>query len=123
VDIDRKAFLALAMGMNSGACIVVQQRDTVAPPVANTVQVAPSQTVQVTQVSQPGYVAPTSEAYAPTQECIGWGPNGACNRWEPVAEGQVGYVAPTSEAYAPTQECVGWAPNGQCNRWAPTSEK
>jgi hypothetical protein len=117
VEIDRKAFLALAVSMNSSACIVVQQRDTIPQPATQNVQIAqPSQPAQVVQVNNPGYPP------APNQECVGWGPNGACNRWVSTVEGG-GYGAPTAEAYAPTQECIGYAPTGECNRWLPTSEK
>lgn len=94
LKIDRHAFLALAFGMNIGACY------TSAPP--------PGPRYPGPQQPQ---TAPRSNeaAYGPTQECVGWDPSGECTQWEPRGE----------SAYAPAQECVGWDATGECTQWEP----
>jgi hypothetical protein len=121
LKIDRHAFLALALGMNLGACY------TASPP--------PSSSMGNQQRSMPG---PTSEAgYGPVQECVGWTPAGECNQWEPRQEamapvqecvgwtpaGECNQWAPGGEAFAPVQECVAWTPANECSRWEPRSER
>jgi hypothetical protein len=114
LKIDRKAFLALALGMSvSGGCYVA-----------------------ATPPPQPGYYPrpagpppPSGDPMAaPHEECIGWAPTGECTQWD-----QGGAAAPQDECvgwtptgecnrWAPTQECVGWTPTGECNRWEPYRE-
>ena len=101
LKIDRQAFLALAMGMNLGACYVSSP-----PP--------PPQ--QPRQMPGPANeMAPTGEgAMAPADECVAWTPTGECNRWEPRNEG--------GGMMAPAQECIAWTPTGECNKWEPRKE-
>ncbi len=113
LKIDRKAFLALALGMSAGACYV-----SPSPPPAAYPRQAPAQ-------AQPGADQPPSAA--PQDECVGWTPTGECNQWESMAAAPqdecIGWT-PTGEcnAWAPTQECVGWTPTGECNQWEPINE-
>ncbi len=101
LKIDRQAFLALAMGMNLGACYVSS------PP--------PQQPRQTTMPGPANEMAPTVEggSMAPADECVNWTPTGECNRWEPRNEGGM---------MAPAQECIAWTPTGECNRWEPRKE-
>ena len=94
LKIDRKAFLALALGMSAGGCYV-----STPPPAGYYPQPAPSPQAAPTPAG-----APAPRTAAPQDECIGWTPTGECNRWEP------------------TQECVGWTPTGECNQWEPYRE-
>ena len=93
LKIDRKAFLALALGLMGstglGACA-----GKAAGPASNTT---------TTQKSE---MAPTGEgmAAAPHEECIAWSPTNECTKWEP------------------TQECVAWSPTNECTKWEPKSE-
>jgi hypothetical protein len=69
LKIDRQAFLALALGMNLGACYTQA---------SGTAGVGPQPRVMP---------QPTAEAgYGPAQECVGWTPSGECNQWEPRRE-------------------------------------
>lgn len=120
LKIDRHGFLALALGMNLGACYTSAGMQS---------------SSMGQQRSMPG---PTGEeAYAPAQECVGWTPTGECNQWQPVQEaayapaqecvgwtptGECSRWEPRQEAFAPTQECVGWSPTGECSRWEPRRE-
>jgi hypothetical protein len=110
LKIDRKAFLALALGMSMGGCY------TSSPPPAAYPQAGPAQ--------PPAYQSPRT---APHAECIGWTPAGECNEWESMAAAPqdecIGWT-PTGEcnAWEPTQECVGWTPTGECNKWEPYHE-
>jgi hypothetical protein len=111
LKIDRKAFLALALGMSVGGCYVNTN-----PPPGPRPQMAPAQ-------PQP----PQGPQVAPQQECVGWTPTGECNEWEAMAAAPqdecIGWT-PTGECnqWQPTQECVGWTPTGECNRWEPYHE-
>jgi hypothetical protein len=85
LKIDRKAFLALALGMNLGACGG---------------KAAPAST---TTTEQKGTMSPTGEgmAAAPHNECIEFTPTGECTKWEPTQE---------CVAFSPTGECQKWEP-------------
>ena len=115
--IDRKAFLALALGMSAGGCYV-----STPPPAGYYPQPAPSPQAAPTPGGEPA-----SRAAAPQDECVGWTPTGECNQWEPMAAAPqdecVGWT-PTGECnrWEPTQECVGWTPTGECNQWEPYRE-
>lgn len=115
MKIDRQAFLSLAMGMQLGGCYVTPATSGSAYP----------------QQQRPMAPQPTTEAHAPTQECVAWTPAGECYQWAqatshaPVQE-CVGW-APSGECVqwdnvGPTQECIGWTPTGECNRWEPYRE-
>jgi hypothetical protein len=84
LKIDRKAFLALALGMNLGAC---GGKQTPAPSNNET-------------KSMPG---PTNEsmAVAPHNECIDWDPKGECIKWQPTEE---------CTAWDPKGECTKFEP-------------
>jgi hypothetical protein len=88
LKIDRSAFLALALGMNLGAC-----GGSATPAPANP---GSGPTTKAT----PG---PTSEsmAMAPHNECIGWDPKGECTKWAPTEE---------CVAFDPKGECTKWEP-------------
>jgi hypothetical protein len=99
LKIDRQGFLALALGMQLGACYT---SSTTPPPSGGGGQ----------KMMPTSEMSPTGEsAMAPAQECVGWTPTGECNKWEP-----------RNEAMAPAQECIGWTPTGECNKWEPRNE-
>ena len=117
LKIDRQAFLALALGMNLGACYTQA---------SGTAGYGTQPRVMPQPTAEAGYGGPA-------QECVGWTPSGECNQWEPRNE--VG-MSPTQECIQwdpsgectdwdqiePAQECVGWTPAGECNRWEPRRE-
>jgi hypothetical protein len=126
LKIDRQGFLALALGMNLGACYTNPPPSNMGPGGGG--------------YGQPMQTAPTSEAsYAPSQECVGWTPAGECSQWAPRHEGHG--MAPVAECIgwtpagecnqwdqggggmAPANECIGWTPTGECNRWEPRRER
>ncbi len=110
LKIDRGAFLALALGMNLGACY------SSSPPPQQPMGNGAARTM----------VGPTAEtAYAPHNECVGWTPAGECTDWQAAAPHDecTGWT-PTGECnqWAPVNECVGWTPTGECNQWEPRHE-
>lgn len=111
LKIDRHAFLALALGMNLGACFT----SSAPPPSDPTMQrggpMENSPTAEGTAPTGEGGpttetgMAPTGEGgIAPRDECIKWNPKGECTQ------------------VAPTQECIGWSPTGECTKWEPRRE-
>jgi hypothetical protein len=80
LKIDRKAFLALALGMSVGGCYTSNPPPAVGP------------------ATSP---APAAAPAAPQDECIGWTPTGECNKWEPTQE---------CVGWTPTGECNKWEP-------------
>src|SRR6187402_3630909 len=112
LKIDRKAFLALALGMSVGGCY------TNPPPAAY-----PQPQGQPMQ-AEPPY---QGQSAAPQDECVGWTPTGECNQWESMAAAPqdecVGWNrAGECNRWEPARECVGWTPTGECNQWQPYRE-
>jgi hypothetical protein len=113
LKIDRNAFLALALGMNLGACYTSP---------------SPQPTMGNQTRPMPGPVSETAYA-APHNECVAWTPTGECNKWQASAPHNecVGWT-PTGEcnkwdtAVAPQNECVAWTPTGECSKWEPRHE-
>jgi len=96
MKIDRKRFLALALGTSLGAC------GGSAPPAATTPSntgapmAAPTGSGTVREMSND----PDCVGFDPTNECVAWGDG---NR---------------AEGYEMTNECVRWVdPTSECNAW------
>ncbi|MEJ7602819.1 MAG: hypothetical protein WKG01_33335 [Kofleriaceae bacterium] len=105
LKIDRQAFLALALGMNLGACFSSSAPAGTSPAMMEKGgQPSGDPTTQggMTPTTESG-MAPTREGamVAPREECVSWNPKGECTQ------------------VAPQQECVGWSPTGECTKWEP----
>ena len=103
MTIDRKRFLALALGMSLGAC----------GGKGKTPDTGVSTKSDGTMVQ-----SPTGEGGGKTMDdlsCNGYDPTNECVSWN---EGTV------LNGYTPTGECVRWDPTGECNAWGynPTGE-
>jgi len=115
LKIDRQAFLALALGMNLGACFTSSAPAQTGPEITNpddkggggpTAEGTAPTTESGMAPTREGGMAPTREGgtVAPTQECMKWNPKGECTQ------------------VAPTQECVAWSPTNECTKWQPRRE-
>ena len=94
LKIDRKTFLALALGMNLAACAGGKGQ-----PVVNTTGCGGKGTMAGKKMPPPHHEA----GMAPHGECMEFSP-GECTRWEP------------------TQECIEFDPSGECTKWEPSGE-
>ena len=113
LKIDRQAFMALALGMNLGACFSSSAPAGTSPAMMEkggqpagdpTTQGGMTPTTEAGMApTREGGMAPTGEGgmVAPREECVNWNPKGECTQ------------------VAPTQECVGWSPTGECTKWEP----
>ena len=103
MTIDRKRFLALALGMSLGACGGGAKGKS-PEPVSNT-----GDPVTTTGAGAGG--ARTMDDL----ECNGYDPTNECVSWNDGT---------TLPGYTPTSECIRWTPTDECNAWAynPTGE-